>query len=167
MNSRVVLQIPLPPYLMCFLRKELEDSKEKISITAKSTLGTYLMGIVEDSYYPMPRILEGGYLECTIPARDRIGKSYDGRSKWLIISTDNLKRFHRLVHRLMMRELFGKLDLLVERGEAQRKGGKMTQEIEKFIAKYSGEEAVLSMDNIRKEYYRYRHKAESTVNTGT
>ena len=165
MSNRVILQIPLPPYLIHFLKCELKDSDGNLSVTAKSDLGAYLMGLVEESEKPSSRHIPGTFIECHIPARDRVGKSYDGRNKWLIISDDNLKRFHRIIHKLMMRELFGKLDLLVDRGEAQRKGGKMTKEIEKFIAKYSGDEAVLSMDNIRKEYYRYRKKAASLENT--
>ena len=63
----------------------------------------------------------------------------------------------------MYRELFSRLDLLCARGEAQRKGGKMTQEIERFIAKYSDDRAVLSLDALRKAYYRYRKSGQSQL----
>jgi hypothetical protein len=165
MNSCLILQIPIPQHLIFFIQNELKDHNGKLAISANSELGSYLMGIVEECDFPSLKNTTGSFIECVIPARDRLGKSYDGRNKWLTINEVNLKRFHRIIHKTMMRELFGRLDLLVERGEAQRKGGKMTIEIEKFIAKYSGEESELSMENMRKEYYRHRKKATAPENT--
>tara|TARA_R110002073_G_C9134809_1_gene551947 strand:- start:66 stop:569 length:504 start_codon:yes stop_codon:yes gene_type:complete len=165
MNSRVILQIPMPKHLMCFIKSELTGYKGQLAISRNSELGSYLMGIIEECDFPPEKNITGSYIECLIPARDQYGKSYDGRNKWLKINEVNLKRFHRIIHKTMMRELYGRLDLLVDRGEAQRKGGKMTSEIEKFIAKYSGNESELSMENIRKDYYRYRKRATNPENT--
>lgn len=163
MNRRIILQIPLPAHLMNYLQKELKTQSAQIKVDANSTLGAFLMGVIEVSNKPMPKPLDDCYFEIAVPEQDRLGKSYDGRSSWLSISPTNIKRFQGFIETLMYRELFARLDLLCARGEAQRKGGKMTQEIERFIAKYSDDRAVLSLDALRKAYYRYRKSGQSQL----
>lgn len=163
MSQRINLQIPLPAHLMNYLQKELKSQTAEIKVNANSTLGAFLMGVIEVSNKPMPKPKDDCYFEISVPAQDRLGKSYDGRSSWLVVSPTNIKRFQNLIETLMYRELFSRLDLLCARGEAQRKGGKMTQEIERFIAKYSDDRAVLSLDALRKAYYRYRKSGQSQL----
>lgn len=163
MSQRINLQIPLPAHLMNYLQKELKSQTAEIKVNANSTLGAFLMGVIEVSNKPMPKPKDDCYFEISVPAQDRLGKSYDGRSSWLVVSPTNIKRFQNLIETLMYRELFSRLDLLCARGEAQRKGGKMTQEIERFIAKYSNDRAVLSLDALRKAYYRYRKSGQSQL----
>jgi len=163
MSKRVILQIPIPAHLMNYLQQELKSEGEEIKIQANSTLGAFLMGVIEVSSKPMPKPSDANYFEISIPAQDRLGKSYDGRNNWLCISPTNIKRFQNLIETLMYRELFSRLDLICARGEAQRKGGKMTQEIERFIAKYSDDRAVLSLEALRKAYYRYRKSGQSQM----
>lgn len=163
MNRRVTLQIPLPSHLMSYLQQELQSPNGEIKVNASSPLGAFLMGVIEVSAKPMPKPKDDCYFEISVPVQDRLGKSYDGRSSWLSVSPTNIKRFHGFIETLMYRELFSRLDLLCARGEAQRKGGKMTQEIERFIAKYSDDRAVLSLDALRKAYYRYRKSGRSQL----
>lgn len=163
MSQRINLQIPLPAHLMNYLQKELKSQTAEIKVNANSTLGAFLMGVIEVSNKPMPKPKDDCYFEISVPAQDRLGKSYDGRSSWLVVSPTNIKRFQNLIETLMYRELFSRLDLLCARGEAQRKGGKMTQEIERFIAKYSNDRAVLSLEALRKAYYRYRKSGQSQL----
>lgn len=165
--SQVVLKVPFPNHLVNYIYQELRDDNASVRINSRSDIGVFLMGVVEASEKPMPTPKEGEYIELYIPSRDRWGKSYDGQTKWLIISEVNIKRLHRMVETIMMRDLYGRLDYLQENGLAQRKGGKMTEEIEEFIAKYSNDRAVLSIENIRKKYFRYRKKRESRVRTAS
>ena len=163
MSERIILQIPIPAHLMNFMQQELKAQSTEIKIQANSTLGVFLMGVIEASSKPMPKPVDDSFFEIAIPMQDRLGKSYDGRNKWLTVSPTNIKRFHHLIETLMYRELFARLDLIYSRGEAQRKGGKMTIEIERFIAKYSDDRAVLSLDALRKAYYRYRKSGQSQL----
>tara|TARA_R110001592_G_scaffold74779_5_gene226875 strand:- start:5852 stop:6355 length:504 start_codon:yes stop_codon:yes gene_type:complete len=163
MSERIILQIPIPAHLMNFMQQELKAESSEIKIQANSTLGVFLMGVIEESNKPMPKPADKSFFEIAVPAQDRLGKSYDGRNKWLTVSPTNIKRFHQLIETLMYRELFSRLDLIYSRGEAQRKGGKMTVEIERFIAKYSDDRAVLSLDALRKAYYRYRKSGQSQL----
>lgn len=163
MSQRIVLQIPLPAHLMNYLQKELKAQNAEIKVDANSPFGAFLMGVIEVSNKPMPKPMDDNFFEIAVPAQDRLGNSYDGRNSWLSISSTNIKRFHGLIETLMYRELFSRLDLICARGEAQRKGGKMTQEIERFIAKYSDDRAVLSLDALRKAYYRYRKSGQSQL----
>lgn len=156
------LKIPFPPHLINYIYSELHESENVVSINSGSDIGVFLMSLVEESSKPMPST-ESEYIEFVIPDRDRHGKSYDGQCKFLIISETNVRRLQKMVEKIMMRDLFGRLDLLQENGLAQRKGGQMTTEIEKFIAKYSNDRAVLSIENIRKKYYRHRKKRESRI----
>lgn len=163
MNRRIILQIPLPAHLMNYLQKELKSQSAEIKINANKALGAFLMGVTEVSNKPMPKPKDDCFIEISVPVQDRLGKSYDGRGTWLIISPTNIKRFQRMIETLMYKELFSRLDLIYARGEAQRKGGKMTIEIERFIAKYSDDRAVLSLDALRKAYYRYRKSGQSQL----
>lgn len=152
--ERCFLKIPFPGHLYRFMQIQLED-QDFHEIDANSPLGCFLMGIVENSTKPMPEP-NGHYLTISLPARDQLGKSYDGRTNFVTISDVNIKRFHRLIDHMMKRDLYARLDLIQERNEAQRRGGKMTEEIEKFIALYSCDVQVLNIDTLRKAYYRYR-----------
>jgi hypothetical protein len=163
MSNRVILKVPIPKHLMNFMQHELKSHSNEIKIQAQSTLGAFLMGVIEVADKPMSKPIDDSFFEISVSAQDRLGKSYDGRSKWLIVSPTNLKRFHQLIDTLMYRELFSSLDIICARGEAQRKGGKMTTEIERFIAKYSDDRAVLSLDALRKAYYRYRKSGQSQL----
>lgn len=161
--NQVLLKIPFPAHLMNYIYEELDMGEEFAKINARSDIGVFLMGIVEESKKPMPDPKPKEYVEFCIPIRDVWGKSYDGRDKWLIISEANISRLHHMVETIMMRDLFGRLDFLKEYNLAERRWGLMTQEIERFIAKYSNDRTVLSIDKIRKQYYRHCKKRESRI----
>lgn len=151
----------MPAHLVGYFEQQLKGHNP-CKISARGVLGSYLMSIIEEAPKPAPD--PENYIEVAIPDRDKHGPGYDGRYSFVKINEVGLQRFHRFVELLMQKELFAELDVIVERGEAQRRGGKMTEAIERFIAKYSSESTVLSIDALRKSYYRHRQRGESLVN---
>jgi|GEM_PF-2139531 len=160
MKERTILKVPFPSHLINYIYEELQFEDHRIQVRSNGILGAYILNLVEESNSPMVLPQEMEYIEIEIPSQDPTGKRYDGRTKWLVISEVNLKRLHAMIQKLMYQELYGRLNIIKARNEAQRRGGKMTQEIEKFIAKYSDDKVVLSIDAIRRSYLRYCKERE-------
>lgn len=161
--SRIKVKVPLPSHLHAYLRFHLKDEAR---INFNSVLGEFFHGLISPSLTPVKDELYGfnDYLELLLPARDEHGNSYDVRYQHHAIDLRALKRLHAMLETLLRNELFARLDLICERGESQRKGGKMTEEIEKFIAKYGNDRHLWQIDTLRKAYYRYRSDRKPQLN---
>lgn len=160
MKKKAEICIPVLPHLMNYVRDELQRTNGQLIFDAKSAFGAFFMAMVETTNQKPRPPGDDNFLTFSIPLRDELGKSYDGRSTFLTISDCNAKRFNELIDYLMRKELFTRLDVLQERGEVMRKGGKMKSEIEAFIYKYNYPEAELTYERLKKAYYRYRKSGE-------
>jgi len=160
--SRIQVKIPLPPHLHAYLSYHLQADNR---INFNSVLGEFFYGLVSPSVTPAKDELYGfaDYLELWLPDRDEYAKSYDCRYQHHTINLPALKRLHAMLETMLRNELFARLDLICERGESQRKGGKMTDEIEKFIAKYGNDRHLWQIDTLRKAYYRHRTSRKSPI----
>jgi hypothetical protein len=160
MCQKTEIHIPVLPHLMNYVRDELRRANEHLIFDANSAFGGFVMSLVESSAKKPTHPVDDNYISFKIPVRDERGRAYDGRASFLTVSESNTRRFNDLLDYLMRKELFTRLDLVRERGEAQRKGGKMKVEIEQFIQKYNYPEAELTYERLKKAYYRYRKSGE-------
>mgnify|MGYP000264548601 CR=1 FL=1 len=160
MKKKAEICIPVLPHLMNYVREELQRTNKELVFDANSAFGAFFMALVDTSPQKPKPPADDNYITFSIPLRDELGKKYDGRSTFLTISDCNVKRFNELIDYLMRKELFTRLDVVHERGEAMRKGGKMKAEIEAFIEKYNYPEAELTYERLKKAYYRYRKSGE-------
>ena len=160
MKRKAEISIPVLPHLMLYVRKELQRANEKLVFDANSAFGAFLMGLIDSTPKKPKPPVDDNYISFCVPLRDELGKSYDGRATFLTISDCNARRFNELIDYLMRKELYTRLDVIYERGEAMRKGGKMKSEIDAFILKYSSAEAEMTYERLKKAYYRYRKSGE-------
>ncbi len=160
--NKVQVKIPLRPHLYNFVRSELGAAKNEIDINAHRPLGAYIMSIAHSSDRPAP-----DYGECTwgfnLPERDKLGKMYDGQTCFLVVSASNIKRFNKLLDELMQARLFGKLELLEDSNEANRRSGRMKQTIIDFNEKYNTAAEEMTYDMWRIRYQRWKKRQESLL----
>jgi hypothetical protein len=151
--NRIKVQVPVKPHLAKYVASQLQSSNGALYVDATSAIGKFFYAMVEKG---RPKSYDGCTLTLMLPEADRHGQTYDGRSESLMINETNIARVNSFLDYMFRKELFARLDLLQERGEVQRKSGKVKQEIINFMVRYDITDADLTMDALKKSYYRYR-----------
>lgn len=120
----------------------------------RTALSTFFYSMVEKG---MPKKKpQGDRITLLLPQQDCHGGLFDGRSEGVHINETNVARVNEFLDFVFRKEMFARLDLLDERGEADRKTGKMKEDITLFLQQFDITEADLSYETVYKSYYRFK-----------
>lgn len=159
--NRIEVTLPVKPHLAKWVKGHLTAQGGNLYVDATSALGIFFYSMVNKG---MPtKKPTGSTITLSLPAEDRHGRVFDGRSEGLHVSDTNVVRVNEFLDFVFRKELFSRLDLLQERGEVQRKSGKVKEEIIRFMQRYDILESDLTMDALKKSYYRYRKSGKLLI----
>lgn len=160
-QNRIEITIAVRPHLAKYVNSHFRAQDGCLYVDARSALGTFFYGMVEPGAAKAKP--KGHTLTLALPAEDRHGQAYDGRSVGLHINDVNVARVNEFLDFIFRKELFARLDMLQERGEVKRKSGKVKAEIVGFMQKYDITEEDLTLDALKKSYYRYRESGKLLI----
>lgn len=149
----VQIALHVPPHVGKYIRNHVGNNSMRVA--RGNLFYVFLIGILEKTETPVIPSRKPN-LVIHIAERDCHKRDYDLRKSFPLITDRNQDHFSFLVEEVMRKELFSRLDLLIERGEASRRSGKIKTEINNFQTRYGIDESEWSYDTIKKAYYRYR-----------
>lgn len=155
-RDRLIVEVPVWPRVANYLNGLLDFANGEADINARD-IGFIIYNLVDTGLgIPIQKPHPGPVVRFRLPVKDELGKTFDGQSFGITISETNAARFNRFVDFMMRKELFDRLDLIVQRGENKRKSGKLKQEVEDFLERYQIDPQELSYDTLIKDYQRRR-----------
>jgi hypothetical protein len=162
--SRINLQVPVKPHLAKYVHSHLANQDGVLYVDAKSALGVFFYAMVQRGTSKKKTIFVGMQnIVVSVPEQDCRGKLLDGRYEGLHITESNVARINEFLDFVFRKELYSRLDMLRERGEMQRRNGKMKGEVQQFMMKYNIDDADLTLDALVKGYERYRKSGKMLV----
>lgn len=167
-TSRIKIIIPVKPHLKKYISAQLEDNgSASLNLSAKSAIGAFFFTMLQSGDgKPKEKQDYSCYIVLNIPNRDQLGAAFDGRYTGVEISDVNIGRINEFFELLFNQELFARLDLLKERGEIIRKGGKLKSSILNFLQKFDIEESEMAFETVKKRYQRHCEADKSLLCKG-
>ena len=154
-EERVEVTIGVKPHLAKYIQGHLAQQDGRLYVDANSALGTFFFGMVEKGLPPKgpPPAYS---ITIMLPNRDELGGLYDARYEGIHVNDANCQRINEFLDFIFRKELFSRLDMLQERGEANRKSGKMKTEMLNYLERYNIDFEQISYEALKKSYYRYQ-----------
>lgn len=154
------ISIKLSGPVRIFLGEHIVNGQ--IDIRHNTTLGKYILALVESrEVRPKGKPPVKDVVLLKVP--DQFKNGLDGRSSFLFISEENQKTIDDLFRFIMEKELFDRLLLINERGEVRHRNGKQSDEIRRFIQKYSPDSDDLVFATVLKRFQRHKSQTESLM----
>jgi hypothetical protein len=160
--NRIEVVVALRPYLAKYIQGQLAQHDGLLHVDAKSALGAFLFSMLEKGL--PPRRPEPEYsISIMLPVRDELGGLYDARSEGVFINDVNAVRINQFFDFIFKKELFSRLEVVLERGEMKRKSGRMKLEMLNYLEKYNIDYSHISYDTLAKSFYRYRKSGKLLI----